>query len=104
MDDPPSTSGAPGPGPVPGLAPASAPATAPDPERRAALLAMPKAELHLHLDGSVRIATALDLARTRDVDAPLDEAGMRAALVAPMPCRSQAELLGAFEIPIRLLQ
>ena len=65
---------------------------------------MPKTELHLHLDGSLRIETALDLARTRGVDAPRDFAGMRAALVAPMPCRDQAELLRAFDLPIALLQ
>jgi adenosine deaminase len=65
---------------------------------------MPKAELHLHLDGSLRIETALDLARSRDVDAPRSVEGMRAALVAPMPCRDQAELLRAFDLPIRLLQ
>ena len=29
---------------------------------------------------------------------------MRAALVAPMPCRDQAELLRAFDLPIRLMQ
>jgi adenosine deaminase len=68
------------------------------------LAAMPKAELHLHLDGSLRIATALDLARSRDVDAPRDRAGMAAALVAPMPCRDQAELLRAFDLPIALMQ
>jgi adenosine deaminase len=68
------------------------------------LAAMPKAELHLHLDGSLQIDTALDLARTRGIDAPLDRAGMRAALVARMPCRDQAELLRAFDLPIALLQ
>ncbi|MEO5939425.1 MAG: hypothetical protein ABIZ72_00895, partial [Candidatus Limnocylindrales bacterium] len=72
--------------------------------RRAELAAMPKAELHLHLDGSLRVETALDLARTRDVEAPRDVAGMRAALIAPMPCTSQAELLRAFDLPIALMQ
>src|SRR5690348_17007047 len=73
-------------------------------ERRARLLALPKAELHLHLDGSLRIETAVELARTRNVDAPRDVESMRAALVAPMPCRDQAELLRAFDIPIALMQ
>src|SRR4051812_45877776 len=65
---------------------------------------MPKAELHLHLDGSLRIETALELARTRNVDAPRDIESMRTALVAPMPCRDQAELLRAFDLPIALMQ
>ena len=71
---------------------------------RALVAAMPKAELHLHLDGSLRIETALELARTREVEAPADAPGMAAALIAPMPCASQAELLRAFDLPIALMQ
>jgi adenosine deaminase len=75
------------------------------PSALAGLLAdMPKAELHLHLDGSLRIQTALELGRSRGIDAPDTWEGMRAALVAPMPCADQAELLRAFDLPIALLQ
>ena len=82
------------PEPPPGLEPAVA----------RLLEAMPKAELHLHLDGSVRVGTALELARSRGVDAPTTWRGMFDALVAPMPCRDQAELLRAFDLPIALMQ
>ena len=65
---------------------------------------LPKPELHLHLDGSLDPSLALELARTRGVDAPRDWAGMRAALVAPERCVDQADLLRAFDLPIALLQ
>src|SRR6476660_3329032 len=74
------------------------------PATRRLIEAMPKAELHLHLDGSLRIDTALELARARGIEAPTDRPYMRAALVAPMPCSSQAELLRAFDLPIALMQ
>src|SRR5690242_5722960 len=76
----------------------------PDPAVDRLLEAMPKAELHLHLDGSLRIGTALDLARSRGIDAPTTWRGIFDALVAPMPCRDQAELLRAFDLPIALMQ
>src|SRR3954464_10650978 len=76
----------------------------PEPAIDRLLEAMPKAELHLHLDGSLRVDTALELARTRGIDAPRDWLGMSRALIAPMPCRSQAELLRAFDLPIALMQ
>ena len=65
---------------------------------------MPKAELHLHLDGSLRLDTAVELAVSRGVDAPREVAGMAAVLIAPMPCADQAELLRAFDLPIALMQ
>ena len=65
---------------------------------------MPKAELHLHLDGSIRPQTALELARSRGIDAPRTVEEMAASLVAPMPCADQAQLLRAFDLPISLMQ
>jgi adenosine deaminase len=73
-------------------------------EARRLLEAMPKAELHLHLDGSLRPETALELARSRRIEAPLTVAGMRGELVAPERCADQAELLRAFDLPIALMQ
>jgi adenosine deaminase len=71
---------------------------------RALVRAMPKAELHLHLDGSLRIDTALEIARTRGIDAPLTFEGMRGVLVGPDQAADQAELLLAFDLPIALMQ
>ena len=66
--------------------------------------AMPKAELHLHLDGCLRPQTALDLAAQFGVDVPRTWDGMFAALVAPANPGSQAELLKSFELPLQLMQ
>ncbi|MCB9534187.1 MAG: adenosine deaminase family protein, partial [Myxococcales bacterium] len=40
--------------------------------------AIPKTDLHVHLDGSMRIPTLIELARERGVELPADdEAGLR---------------------------
>jgi adenosine deaminase len=68
----------------------------------AALRPLPKAELHQHLDGSVRPETAVELAAAIDIDLALDDARRR--MVGPERCANQAELLGFFDLPIALLQ
>ena len=69
---------------------------------RDVLLALPKAELHQHLDGSVRPATAVELAAAIGMTLTLEEA--RSRMVGPTRCGDQAELLGFFDLPIALLQ
>src|SRR5689334_20337052 len=65
---------------------------------------MPKAELHLHLDGSLRPSTALELARQRGLDEGMDLAQMTARLQAPAQAASQAQLLEAFDLPVAIMQ
>jgi adenosine deaminase len=66
------------------------------------LHALPKAELHQHLDGSVRPETAVELAEAIGMSLSLDEA--RAAMIGPERCADQAALLRFFDLPITLLQ
>ena len=66
------------------------------------LRALPKAELHQHLDGSVRPETAVELGADIGLDLTLEEARRR--MVAPERCADQAELLTFFDLPIAVLQ
>jgi adenosine deaminase len=65
---------------------------------------MPKTELHLHLDGSLRPVTALELARERGLDEGMDLEAIRSRLIGPRRCRDQSELLRAFALPVALMQ
>jgi adenosine deaminase len=68
----------------------------------ASLRSLPKAELHHHLDGSVRPETAVELAADIGMDLTVDQA--RARMQAPERCADQAELLTYFDLPIAVLQ
>lgn len=69
---------------------------------RAVIRGLPKAELHQHLDGSVRPATAVELGAEIGLRLDLEEARRR--LVAPPHGADQAELLLYFDFPLELLQ
>jgi adenosine deaminase len=72
------------------------------PPSPADLRSLPKAELHQHLDGALRPATAVELAA--EIGLPLTQDEAQARMEAPARCRDQAELLTYFDLPIALLQ
>lgn len=64
------------------------------------VLAMPKIELHRHLEGSLRLSTLLELARECDVDVPHDEIESIRPLVQVMPDEpnTMENFLGKFSV------
>jgi len=69
------------------------------------LHALPKTDLHVHLDGSLRPATVLDLARERGLLEHLrDEADVLAVCRAPAACASLEDYLKIFDITLIVMQ
>ena len=66
---------------------------------------MPKTDLHVHLDGSMRLSTLLELAREQRIDLPADdEAGLRAVMRLGENTGSLVEYLKAFDTTLKVLQ
>jgi adenosine deaminase len=69
------------------------------------LHALPKTDLHVHLDGSLRPATVLQLARERELLPHLTSvADVVAACRAPETCASLEEYLAVFEVTLMVMQ
>jgi adenosine deaminase len=66
---------------------------------------LPKTDLHVHLDGSLRLSTILELAERQRVELPArDEDGLRKAMHLGENCGSLVEYLKAFDVTLRVMQ
>jgi adenosine deaminase len=69
------------------------------------LHALPKADLHCHLDGSMRLRTILELAEKQRVKLPADtEEGLAKAIHMGEVCKSLEDYLVAFDVTLSVLQ
>jgi len=70
-----------------------------------AIRRLPKADLHVHLDGSLRLQTILDLAKLEDIELPASTTeALSVAINAGRNTGSLVEYLKAFDVTLRVLQ
>src|SRR3954451_9065807 len=66
---------------------------------------LPKTDLHVHLDGSLRLETIIELAGVHGIELPsTDPAELRLSMNLGQNCGSLVEYLKAFDVTLRVLQ
>jgi adenosine deaminase len=69
------------------------------------LHALPKTDLHCHLDGSMRLKTILELAEEQKIKLPADSVdGLAKAIHMGQVCKNLEEYLVAFDVTLSVLQ
>lgn len=75
-----------------------------DPDLLSALHALPKAELHVHLDGSIRPATMIEIAAEEGVELPSTDPEELEALMRADDSRDLDDYLTKFETTLSVMQ
>ncbi len=66
---------------------------------------LPKTDLHVHLDGSLRIPTIIELAKKQNIDLPsFDEEELARHVRTGKNCKNLAEYLSGFDVTLSVLQ
>ena len=66
--------------------------------------AMPKIDLHCHLDGSLPSDTIIELAKVSGIAVPDEPKAFQKSIMVPASCNSLSEYLGCFELAVSSLQ